>query len=218
MGTIPCVSKQKLKRLVMTENSIKNVKKTSDSNWETVVIERPVSYQNAVKFAEELIKFHEQEFDPAYETNLQTNHNDGSGELNNITLQSKQVGFDHKELHEAAFDALFLDQPIQGKVKMYLQKLLREKSDREKTEGKIGRKPKRLRGRNYDWTIYRTTSFLEQAGWRKSENEVTYKLESGFHAIAEAMRNLSLSPQTYTSVRDAYYGFVKKFQKKRNAL
>lgn len=202
----------------MTDHEIINDDASSPTGWNTIVLERPISYVDAVKFAEEMINFHEREFDPAWNTNLEPKIDNANNQTISFTLRTQFIGFDDVKLHEAAWDALFLDQPIEGQVKTYLMKLLREKSFSQRVQGMKGRRPLHLQARNYEWTIFRTTNFLEQVGWNKSENEATYSSTSAFHAIAEAMRNLSLRPQSNTSVRDTYYRFAKKWPNKRNDL
>lgn len=202
----------------MANNKIINHDASHPSGWDTITLERPNSYVDAVKFAEEMINFHEREFDPAWQTNLEPNIDNENNQTNSFTLQTKFIGFDHAKLHEAAWGALFLDQPIEGQVKTYVMKLLGEKSLNQSVQGMKGRRPLHLQARNYEWAIYRTTNFLEQVGWTKSENEATYNSASAFHAIAEAMRNLSLRPQSNTSVRDTYYRFAKKWPNKRHDL
>lgn len=200
----------------MTGHEIINDDASSPTGWNTIILERPSSYVDAVKFAEEMINFHEREFDPAWQTNLEPNIDNENNQTISFALQTQFIGFDQVKLHEAAWDALFLDQPIEGQVKTYVMKLLREKSLSLSVQDMKGRRPRHLQARNYEWTIYRTTNFLEQVGWTKSENEVTYNEASAFHAIAEAMRNLSLRPQSSTGVRDTYYRFAKKWPNKRN--
>ena len=202
----------------MADHKTKDDKSSLLQEWNTTILERPSTYADAVKFAEEMINFHEREFDPAWQTKIENNIAEENDQIIGFTLRTQFIGFDHVQLNQAAMDALFLDQPIEGQVKTYVMKLLREKSLDRDIQGVRGRRPLHLQARNYEWTIFRTTNFLEQVGWNKSENEATYSSTSAFHAIAEAMRNLSLRPQSNTSVRDTYYRFAKKWPKKRNDL
>lgn len=202
----------------MADHETRNDDASTPKGWNTIILERPISYEDAVKFAEEMITFHEREFDPAWRTDQKTNFDEANNATIGFTLRTQFIGFDDVKLNQAAWDALFLDQPLEGQVKTYVMKLLREKSLNHSVEGKKGRRPLHLQARNYEWTIFRTTNLLEQVGWNKSENEVTFSSTSAFHAIAEAMRNLSLRPQSNTSVRDTYYRFAKKWPNKRNDL
>lgn len=200
----------------MTNHEIINDDASPRSEWNTITLKRPSSYVDAVKFAEEIIGFLQKDFDPAWEVSLTGEVDQSTGQIDRITIKERFIDFPEDELHDAAMNALIFDDPIEGQIKTYLVKLLNEKSLQQKVSGMKGRKPRRLLDRNYDGIIYRTTKFLEQAGWQKSENEATYSATSSFHAIADAMRNLSLRPQSYTGVRDAFYRFANFWHLKRN--
>lgn len=200
----------------MTDHEIINDDASPRSEWNTITLERPSSYVDAVKFAEEIIGFLQKDFDPAWEVSLTGEVDQSTGQIDTITIKERFIDFPEDELHDAAMNALIFDDPIEGQIKTYLVKLLNEKSLQQKVSGMKGRRPRRLLDRNYDGIIYRTTKFLEQAGWQKSENEATYSATSSFHAIADAMRNLSLRPQSYTGVRDAFYRFANFWHLKRN--
>jgi len=200
----------------MANHEIINDEASPRSGWNTITLERPSSYVDAVKFAEEIIGFLQKDFDPAWEVSLTGEVDQSTGQINRITIKERFIDFPEDELHDAAMNALIFDDPIEGQIKTYIVKLLNEKSLQQKVSGIKGRRPRRLLDRNYDGIIYRTTKFLEQAGWQKSENEATYSATSSFHAIADAMRNLSLRPQSYTGVRDAFYRFANFWHLKRN--
>ena len=200
----------------MTDHEIINDDAFPRTECNTIILERPSSYVDAVKFAEAIIGFLRKDFDPAWEMYLSGELDQSNGQIERITIKERFIDFLEDELHEAAMNALIFNDPIEGQIKTYLMKVLNEKSLQQKVSGKKGRRPRRLLDRNYDGIIYRTTKFLEQAGWQRSENEATYSSTSAFHAIADAMRNLSLRPQSYTGVRDAFYRFANSWNLKRN--
>jgi len=200
----------------MAHHETRNDDTSAPTEWNKIILERPISYADAVEFAEKIIEFLQKDFDPAWEVSLTGEVNQSNGQIDRITIKERFIDFPEDELHEAAMNALIFDDPIEGQIKTYLVKVLNEKSLQQKVSGMKGRRPRRFHDRNYDGIIYRTTKFLEQAGWQKSENEATYSTTSAFHAIADAMRNLSLRPQSYTGVRDAFYRFANFWHLKRN--
>ena len=107
----------------MADHKTKDDKSSLLQEWNTTILERPSTYADAVKFAEEMINFHEREFDPAWQTNLEPNIDNENNQTISFTLRTQFIGFDDVKLHEAAWDALFLDQPIEGQVKTYVMKL-----------------------------------------------------------------------------------------------
>ena len=69
----------------MADHETRNDDASAPTEWNTIIIERPISYADAVEFAEKIIEFLQKDFDPASTTkcvgNVTTSELDGAESL-----------------------------------------------------------------------------------------------------------------------------------------
>lgn len=128
---------------------------------------------------------------------------DGEGRFVSATITREFVGFDLKQRVEEALEALQYDKPLDESKSHTLLNVLWEKQHELKSE--VGRPT----GSPWAGTIWQIAHCFKCSGFPLSRNLESPET-SGFDAIAKAMLELGLAPNSYSGVKNNYYGFAER--------
>lgn len=127
---------------------------------------------------------------------------DSEGRFISATIEKQFVGFDLKQKVDEAIEALQYDKPIDELRGTLLHLLLEKKCE---LEGKPGRPT----GSPWAGTIWTIAHLFKCSGFPLSRNSASPET-SAFDAIAKAMLELKLNPNSYSGVRANFYDYAKR--------
>jgi len=158
-----------------------------------------INYADAVDLAEKIITAHSG--DLGWNSKINTTWDD-DGNITEVVIDRKWVGYDEPELRNAAIESVQYDKPLSKESQHYLLRILWEAKAAEcRTVG--GQKPET------HGTIYIIVYILSHMGMKATRNDASSQKTSACDAAAEAMRRIGKKPNSFSGVKDAYY-------KKRN--
>lgn len=168
----------------------------------TTILTAPNSYAEAEAFALVWLKAVQDANTTGWQAEFRVAWDDAGGFVS-ATITKKFVGFDLERGLAEAIEALQYDRPISSTLKGTLLHVLWEK------QLELASKAGRPTGSPWAGTIWMIAHLFKCSGFPLSRNPLSPEI-SGFDAIANAMRAMSLAPNSYSGAKANFYDYAKR--------
>ena len=167
----------------------------------TIKLPAPSTYYEAKAFAHSWLETVKESDGKGWQVNFKVIWN-SEGRFEFAVIEREFVGYNLERRLKEALETLQYDNPLDEDVRNTLLTLIWDKQET------LHRRPGRPKGSPWAGTIWKIAFLFSTCGFALSRNE-TSPQTSGFDALADAMYDLGLQPNSYSGVADTYYKFAK---------